>query len=212
MANNKVATEAAIYAAADGLRAKGEDPTYERIIEVLGGGSNSTIGPHLNTWKQINCPPSRPTPEHVTMHAKILTEAIWAAALKDTQSEIERAKQTTDEEIDRLNRALSASIEIGHNLEGLRDGMAAQIEALKLERLEARLELRKVEELKTALAQALGCVETRRQECALLTQEVATLRGENSALKIQGTQLLTQISVMRSNSKTTNRRTRQPTS
>ncbi len=45
--STKIASQQAVCAVADGLKAQGEEPTYERIIEILGGGSNSTVGPHL---------------------------------------------------------------------------------------------------------------------------------------------------------------------
>ena len=62
MANKVVATEAAVFAAADGLKAQGVEPTYEGIVDILGGGSNSTIKPHLINWKQMAAGTSRPVP------------------------------------------------------------------------------------------------------------------------------------------------------
>jgi hypothetical protein len=85
MANIKIASEAAVFAAADGLKLRGEEPTYERIVEVLGGGSNSTIKPHLINWKQMSGGHSRPTPESVLARATIFAEGVWGAALKEAQ-------------------------------------------------------------------------------------------------------------------------------
>ena len=43
--SKKMASKEAVHAATDGLRAQGIEPTYDKVIEALGGGSNSSIGP-----------------------------------------------------------------------------------------------------------------------------------------------------------------------
>jgi len=192
---NKIASEAAVFAAADGLKARGEEPTYERIVEILGGGSNSTIKPHLINWKQT-CVPSRPLPEAVSKRATIFADAVWSAALEDAQSEIDRVKQTMEAEVDRSKRALSTSIEISEQLEKQCNALASQLEAVKSDCLEARIKLRQVDELRLELERAHQSVEARRQESESLTREIATLRGENDALKDQGKLFLAQVAAM----------------
>jgi hypothetical protein len=212
MANIKIASEAAVFAAADGLKLRGEEPTYERVVEVLGGGSNSTIKPHLINWKQMSGGHSRPTPESVLARAAIFAEGVWGAALKEAQSEIDRAKQTSDAEIDRSKQALSSSMEISEQLEKERDDLAIQLEAVRLDCLEARIRLQQVDELKLELAQAHQSVEAHRRECESLTQEIATLRGENNVLRDQGKQLLAQVTSMAPRSRATSGRAGKSTS
>ncbi|MCG3810126.1 DNA-binding protein [Psychrobacter sp. Ps4] len=45
-------TTEGIHAAADKLQANGTTPTQTKVREALGGGSFSTIGEALKTWKQ----------------------------------------------------------------------------------------------------------------------------------------------------------------
>jgi len=212
MANKVVATEAAVFAAADGLQAQGVEPTYEGIVSVLGGGSNSTIKPHLINWKQMTAGPSRPVPEAVEARAKVLADAIWGIAFKEAQAEFDRAKQLTDGEVGRSKRALSTSITISEQHEKRCDDLELQLEAAKSDCLEARVKLRQVDELKLELAQARECVEKHRQECESLNREVATLSGENNVLRAQGQQLLAQVTLVKTRTRAVGGQARKSTS
>ena len=204
--STKIASQQAVCAVADGLKAQGEEPTYERIIEILGGGSNSTVGPHLAAWRQKTSAPPRPVPAPVTVRATILAEAVWMAALNEVQAEIEQAKQAAAAEIDQAKFALSASIAFNERLEEERDSLAKQVESLKSECLKANLELAQVDELKLALAQAQQCSEDRRRGGETLQREIAMLKGENVSLKQQGELLLAQLGPARSRTRTAPRR------
>jgi len=202
----KIASQQAVCAVADGLKAQGEEPTYERIIEILGGGSNSTVGPHLAAWRQKTSAPPRPVPAPVTVRATILAEAVWMAALNEVQAEIEQAKQAAAAEIDQAKCALSASIAINEKLEEARDLLAKQVESLKSDCLKANLELAQVDEFKVALARAQQCSEDRRRDGETLQREIARLKGENVSLKQQGELLLAQLGPARSRTRTAPRR------
>ena len=212
MANKVVATEAAVFAAADGLKAQGVEPTYDGIVHILGGGSNSTIKPHLINWKQMAAGTSRPVPEPVQARAKVLAEAIWGIAFEEAQAEFDRAKQLTDAEIDRSKRALSTSITISEQHEKRCDDLELQLEAAKSECLEARVKLRQVDELKLELAQARECVEKHRQACESLNRDVATLNGENNALRAHGQQLLAQVTSVKTRTRAGGAQARKSTS
>jgi len=206
MANKVVATEAAVFAAADGLKAQGVEPTYEGIVDVLGGGSNSTIKPHLINWKQMTAGPSRPVPESVEARARVLVEAIWGIAFKEAQAEFDRAKQLTDAAVERSRQALLTSTGLSEQHEQRCNDLVRALEAAQMDCLEARAKLRQVDELKLELAQARECAEKHRQECESLNREVATARGENNALRDQGKQLLAQVTSMAPRSRATSGR------
>tara|TARA_R110001599_G_scaffold163952_1_gene353318 strand:- start:1186 stop:2235 length:1050 start_codon:yes stop_codon:yes gene_type:complete len=40
--------------AADTIKNKGQNPTVDRVLNLMGTGSKSTIGPHLKAWKEAN--------------------------------------------------------------------------------------------------------------------------------------------------------------
>jgi hypothetical protein len=191
--SNKIASQQAVFAVADWLKSKGEDPTYERIIEILGGGSNSTVGPHLAAWRQKTSAPPRPVPESVGIRATILAEAVWIAALSEVQAEIEKAKQAAGAEIDQATCSLSQSISINQKLEADLKLAAEKVESLQSDCLKANLELGQVNELRIALAGAQQCSEDRRRDGEALQREIAMLKGEIASLKRQGELLLAQL-------------------
>jgi len=191
--SKKIASQQAVFAVADWLKSKGEDPTYERIIEILGGGSNSTVGPHLAAWRQMTSAPPRPVPEPVCIRATILAEAVWIAALSEVQAEIEKAKQAAGAEIDQATCALSNSIAFNQKLETDLKLAAEQVESLKSDCLKAKLELGQVNDLRLALAEARQCSEDRRRDGEALQREIAMLKGEIVSLKRQSELLLAQL-------------------
>ena len=193
--SKKIASKEAVHAAADGLKARGIDPTYDKVIEVLGGGSNSSIGPHLETWGKSSQPPSRPIPEQINARAKILVEAVWTAALNATQADIDIARLGSSARIDEAERALAASIEIGHGLETDRDRLLDEVAAMGEQCIELRYQLRQVETLKVDLAAAERLAEQRREAYELLTRELFAMKSVNDTLQLHGQQLLEQVSM-----------------
>ena len=193
--SKKIASKEAVHAAADGLKARGIEPTYDKVIEVLGGGSNSSVGPHLETWGQSSQPPSRPIPEQIHARARILFEAVWTAALSSTQADIDLARLVFSAQIDEAERALAASIEIGHGLEADRDRLLNEVAAMREQCIELKYQLRQVETLKVDLAAAECLAEQRREACEILTRESFALKGVNDTLKLHGQQLLEQVSI-----------------
>jgi len=191
--SKKIASKEAVHAAADGLKARGIEPTYDKVIEVLGGGSNSSIGPHLETWGQSSQPPSRPIPEQIQARAKILVEAVWTAALSATQADIDIARLGSSTRIDEAERALAASIEIGNGLETDRDRLVEQVASLSAQCAELKYQLRQAETLKVDL-EAAECLAAQRGEtCEVLTRELFALKCVNDTLKLHGQQLLEKV-------------------
>ena len=193
--SKKMASKEAVHAATDGLRAQGIEPTYDKVIEALGGGSNSSIGPHRETWGQSSQPPSRPIPEQIHAGAKILVEAVWSAALSATRADIEVAKLGSSARIDEAERALAASIEIGHVLEIDRNRLLDEVAAMGERCIAFRCRLRQVETLKVDLEVAECLVEQRREACEFLMRQLFALKSVNDTLLLQGQQLLEQVSM-----------------
>jgi len=193
--SKRIASKETVHAAADGLKARGVEPTFEKVVEVLGGGSNSTIGPHLESWRQSSQPPSRPIPEQIHVRAKILFEAVWTAALSATQAYIDIARLGSNARIDEAERALAASIEIGHALEVDRDQLLEQVASLSEQCTDFRYQLRQVETLKVHLEAAEHLAEQRREACEVLTRDLFALNRVNDTLKLHGQQLLEKVSM-----------------
>lgn len=188
-----IATKAAVYAAADALRARGVDPTYELIVAALGGGSNATVGPHLEAWKKSSQPPTKPVPESVEIRARIFVEAVWTAAQRDTIAQIDHAKQQSDALIEQSEQALTTSIAISQGLEVERDVLLKQVAELGEQCTELRFQLRRVDKLTLDLARSEQLAEGRRVQCEALTRDSFALKSVNDELREQGRLLLEQV-------------------
>ena len=189
-----IATKLAVYAAADALRARGVDPTYELIVAALGGGSNATVGPHLASWRQSSHAPAKPVPESVEIRAKIFVEAVWTAAVRENLADIDHAKQRTDSLIEQAEQALASSIAISQKLEAKRDDLLTRVAEIGDQCTELRFQLRQVDKLTLDLARAEQIAEDRRVQCEVLTRENFALKNVNEELREQGRQLLHQLS------------------
>ena len=189
-----IATKPAVYAAADALSARGVDPTYELIVAALGGGSNATVRPHLEAWKHSSHPPTKPIPESVEIRARIFVEAVWTAALRDTVTDIDRAKQQSEAQIEQAEQALAASVAISQGLEVERDGLLKRVAELGEQCTELRFQLRQIDKLTIDLARSEELAEDRRVQCEVLTRDTFALKSVNDELREQGRQLLEQVS------------------
>ena len=189
-----IATKAAVYAAADALWARGIDPTYELIIAALGGGSNATVGPHLESWKQSSRPPAKPVPDSVEIRAKIFVEAVWTAAVQENLADIDHAKQKADASIEQAERALAQSIAISQGLEAERDGLLKRVAEIGGQCTELRFQLRQVDKLTIDLARTEQIAEERRVQCEVLTRDNFALKSVIEELRAQGQRLLHQMS------------------
>ena len=198
-----IATKPAVYAAADALRARGVDPTYELIVAALGGGSNATVGPHLEAWKQSSQPPIKPVPESVEIRARIFVEAVWTAAQRDTMADIDHAKQQSEAQIEQAEQALAASMAISQELEVERDGLLKRVADLGEQCTELRFQLRQIDKLTLDLARSEELAEDRRVQCEVLTRDSFALKSVNDELREQGRQLLEQVSRQHSRVRTT---------
>ena len=70
----KKATEQAVFAAADQLWAADEEPTYENVI-ALTGGSTETVGPYLKAWLAKPRPPRGQTPDAIVTQSVLRNSA-----------------------------------------------------------------------------------------------------------------------------------------
>ena len=189
-----IATKAAVYATADALWARGIDPTYELIIAALGGGSNATVGPHLESWRQSSRPPAKPVPDSVETRAKIFVEAVWTAAVRESLAEIDHAKQTTDALIEQAEQALAQSIAINQAVEAERDELLKRVAEIGGQCTELRFQLRQIDKMTLDLVRSQGLAEDRRVQCEVLTRECFALKSVNDELREQRRQVLEQMS------------------
>ena len=121
-----IATEAAVHRALGSIDKCGEKPKQRRVIELLGGGSFSTVIRHMQTWRSKDRPIAKlgPLPETVSIQAAQMVDHLWSI------SAIEAEKRTTDRvaEIDTKLRRSEADRE---ELAALLDEVIAERDMLK---------------------------------------------------------------------------------
>jgi len=121
---------------AEKLKNKGIIPTIDRIREVLGTGSKTTLAHHLKRWKSITPEENeyQTIPSELIQSVKNLNEQIQARA----QQQMEEQKQRSQKEVEQLLQQLNQEREnIGVlkrnilNLEANSNKLANQIGALE---------------------------------------------------------------------------------
>lgn len=81
-----------VIIAADQIRSEGTQPTIEKIRQILGAGSNTTISKHLNQWKQE-------TAKENFKEIKLLPPDIMRTAIERTWEQLRQEANADIEEI-----------------------------------------------------------------------------------------------------------------
>jgi chromosome segregation ATPase len=126
-------TTADIHAAADKLHAEGINPTQTKVREALGGGSFSTIGEALKTWKQELQQHKQlkqtDMPDSLRDESTVFIAKLWQAA-----DQIANERLTAEREALAIDRAKSQA-EIDDANEAIAALEAEQAETLNLLKL-----------------------------------------------------------------------------
>jgi chromosome segregation ATPase len=110
--------------AAEIIKAKGQEPTVDRVREQLGTGSKSTIGPLVKQWRSQHevSGDVRGLPNDLVDLVKDLYERIQ----KQAESKIEEMSARHNEVITELNKALVTDKEINNTLTGQNEALTAK--------------------------------------------------------------------------------------
>lgn len=131
-------TRERVFAAADELDAKGENPTYQAVRKAIGGGSYTTLKDMLTEWKEQRAaktrqPATEPAPEALTAYIADFGAQVWALALEAAgkrfvadREALEAARIELEQE---RNEALEAADEATAELEQEKAKVAALIDA-----------------------------------------------------------------------------------
>ena len=187
-------SEQAVLAACDTLAARGEAPTYEAIISMLGGGSNSTVQPYLHAWKERSRPSSRPMPDEVDARAKMLAQAVWLLACSAAEPEIELVRVAGAKQLEASREALNYSIAANEKFEQQVRSLDEAAASLQNYCSELQLQVREFQPIREALDHAEAAGERWRNECGKAGRAFAKLQGENAALMSSQTALMQRLS------------------
>jgi len=139
-----------IAKAAETIKSAGKNPTVDRVLNSLGTGSKSTIGPHLKTWKQKHSEQN----EHIDLpldllqavrdlHQRLNSQA--EEKVKNSEQMVLTNKIQQAEEVNKLTSHIKSLAKTLNEIKENRDSLIADNENLIKELSEANLKKVKLE-------------------------------------------------------------------
>lgn len=121
-------TQEQVFEAADKLAAEGHEVTATTLREVLGRGSFSTLGKHIDAWQQAR--KAAPVPVVIDMpeSVKAAFAQCWQAAATEAGKEIAAIREKADAEIKGTKRRLDEALAEVERLEEDANTDAAALE------------------------------------------------------------------------------------
>lgn len=199
MPKNDGLSDEQVFAAADGIAARGERPTQDKVREALGGGSFATIGPALRRWRDAQEESAQlagvDVPDSVDARGRELLALVWReastraqaghSALQAAVADLERAVEEAEAEGTRavamveteLEKERTARAELDRRVRDLELDLARlRAVADRVEKAEARADRAeaRADKLETKADQALADLATARAD-------LATARAERAA-------------------------------
>ena len=175
-------TEDAVVASANRIySATGRDPTYEELIDAVGGGSNSTLKPFLETW-QRNRPALHAVPSVLSNTTTGFVTELWGQAMREAQNAYEAHKTAADERAATAARQRDIAIGEIERLEAELDAEQGNTESLRNHCAELQVKTQRADELEQRV-------------CELDTQLVQ-MRDERDAARVDGGQARGQITAL----------------
>lgn len=216
MARNTTITRDAVFTTADELAAQlGKAPTQAQVRDALGGGSFTTIGPHMKEWEAARAEraEARETsvPDTVQVALAEVAGRLWQVASTEAALGVEAARREVEDMRRDAAAEAAASAEAIQIVEGERDAALGQVEALTADLEGVRADLRGQIEARTraetqteAAAARADRADADRQvaseerakieaEAANLREAVATLRETVAQLTAERSGLTDQL-------------------
>ncbi len=199
----QVATEEAVFAAADALVAEGKEPSL-KVVQERTGGSYTTVKRHLEAWeaKRKGEIAAVDLPADIEARGREFVQALYAHALRDAKAAVAEPLALAEAARDKAeSERADAETEVAR-LEGVEQEQASRIDALNQRVRELELntaaqqatiqeKVAAVARLESQLAEAQSSLAARDQELAGLrasAKAVEGLQGQLEALQrsVQG--------------------------
>ncbi|MCW8208080.1 DNA-binding protein [Verminephrobacter aporrectodeae subsp. tuberculatae] len=173
-------TQEQVFEAADKLAVEGEEVTPTALREVLGRGSFSTLGKHIEAWLRMR--QAAPTPVILEMPeiVKVAFAQCWQAAAAEAGKEIAAVREKADAEIKGTKRRLDEALSEVERLEEEANADAARMETINGE---------------LAVAQAVATDATARE--AVLSATVEQMRQQIEAQQVELARVHTEAEAVR---------------
>jgi len=161
--------------AAEKILAQGENPTIEKIRNLLGGtGSNTTLSKHLNEWRSQRLMATRddlPAP-HIppdTVHAAV--NRVWKEIHEEASLQVQHTREQARAEIEAIKKQIDSLQQTNNSLTQERDSLQQFLNQLTAEKETTVLDLK-------AVSQQNALLEER---CQSLNQQYQIFKRESTA-------------------------------
>ncbi|MBU2732054.1 DNA-binding protein [Acidithiobacillus ferridurans] len=171
-----MATQKAIWAAADALVAAGERPTLAAVRQAVGGGSFTTISEAMGEWRarqSVAEPVREPAPDAVSQHAAVLASELWAQALAIARDRLQADREALEATRTEMARERAEAVELADLLAGELDQLRAEADAGQI----------LLAEKDDALLERTQEIERWRTEATLMREKAALLEGKVAGLE-----------------------------
>lgn len=162
-----VVTQEAVFAEAEALVARGEEPSIIAVQARIGGGSYSTVKRMLDAWKAERASPAPrvAVPEAVLAQSAGFTLQLWAAALAIADQQATQLRGELERELQGTRAQLTEAEQVIARLESEAESQRAQLVSTQ----------QQVSEQQTELAATRATVQGRDAQIQELQQQGALL-------------------------------------
>lgn len=179
-------TQEQVFEAADKLAANGQEVTPTTLREVLGRGSFSTLGKHIEAWQQARQAAPAPVILEMPEAVKAAFAQCWQAAAAEAGKEIAAIREKADAEIKATKRRLDEALSEVERLEDEANTAADALEGAQNTLAHTVKEAQQAATEAAAREAALSATaEQMRQQIEAQQAELARVHAEAEAARSQ---------------------------
>jgi len=179
-----------VRAAAETLLGRGLNPTIQRVRELLGTGSNTTISEHLKSWQQqLAQAPKTVLPPTVPETVITALDAFWNIAVQHAEAAFEEQRQIAAQAVPAAEQSRDSALADLQKAQAAANDFRLQLEASQAS-ARALADRLLVEQERRAAAET--AIESAEQRARAAAETVAQIRAETEARIAQLETLLQQ--------------------
>ena len=168
-----------VQEAAETLLGRGLNPTIQRVRELLGTGSNTTISEHLKHWQQqLAESPKAVLPPAVPETVMTALESFWKIAIHQAEAAFEEQRAVAAQAVATAEQARDAAVAGERQAQTTADDLSRQLDAVTLSARQLADQLLVAQERRAAAEIAIDAAEQRTQAAI---DASAQIRAETEA-------------------------------
>lgn len=186
-----------VQEAAETLLGRGLNPTIQRVRELLGTGSNTTISEHLKHWQQqLAESPKAVLPPAVPETVMTTLESFWKIAIRQAEAVFEEQRAAAAQAVAAAEQARDTAVAGERQAQTAADDLSRQLNATTLSARQLADQLLVAQERRAAAEIAIDAAEQRTQAAI---DASAQIRAETEARVAQMETSLQQLRADMSN-------------